>query len=57
MLGPELAERFFQLLDPLGRPDPRLLPRTRSKLPLSAEALRSPVVTLARMRSQIRGTP
>lgn len=41
MLGPELAERFFQLLDPLGRPDPRLLPRTRSKLPLSAEALRN----------------
>ena len=37
MLGPELAERFFQLLDPFGRPDPRLVPRERSKLPLSAE--------------------
>jgi heavy metal sensor kinase len=41
MLGPELAERFFQLLDPFGRPDPRLVPRTRSKLPLSAAALRN----------------
>jgi two-component system, OmpR family, sensor kinase len=39
MLGPELADRFFQLLDPFGRLDPRLAPRTRSKLPLSAEAL------------------
>ena len=41
MLGPELAERFFQLLDPLGRPDPRLVPSRRSQLPLSAEALRN----------------
>jgi heavy metal sensor kinase len=41
MLGPELAERFFQLLDPFGRPDPRLAPRARSKLPLSAAALRN----------------
>ena len=41
MLGPELAERFFQLLDPLGRPDPRLVPSRRSRLPLSAEALRN----------------
>ncbi len=41
MLGPELAERFFQLLDPFGRPDPRLVPRGRSRLPLSAEALRN----------------
>jgi heavy metal sensor kinase len=39
MLGPELAERFFQLLDPFGRPDPRLTSRKRSRLPLSAEAL------------------
>ena len=39
MLGPELAERFFQLLDPYGRPDPRLVPRERSKLSLSAEAM------------------
>lgn len=41
MLGPELADRFFQLLDPFGRPDPRLAPRMRSKLPLSAAALRN----------------
>jgi heavy metal sensor kinase len=41
MLGPELAERFFQLLDPFGRPDPRLVPPGRSRLPLSAEALRN----------------
>ena len=41
MLGPELAERFFQLLDPFGRPDPRLVPRGKSRLPLSAEALRN----------------
>ena len=39
LLGPELAERFFQLLDPFGRPDPRLVPRGKSRLPLSAEAL------------------
>jgi len=39
MLGPELAERFFQLLDPFGRPDPRLAPRKRSRLSLSAEAM------------------
>ena len=39
MLGPELAERFFQLLDPFGRPDPRLAPRNRSRLSLSAEAM------------------
>jgi signal transduction histidine kinase len=41
MLGPELAERFFQLLDPFGRPDPRVVPPKRSRLPLSAEALRN----------------
>ena len=41
MLGPELAERFFQLLDPFGHPDPRLAPRRKSRLPLSAEALRN----------------
>lgn len=41
MLGPQMAERFFQLLDPFGRPDPRLVPPRRSKLPLSAEALRN----------------
>jgi heavy metal sensor kinase len=41
MLGPEWAERFFQLLDPFGRLDPRLAPRRRSRLPLSIEALRN----------------
>jgi heavy metal sensor kinase len=40
-LGPALAERFFQLLDPLGRPEPRLAPRSRTELPLSAEARRN----------------
>ena len=39
MLGPQLAERFFQLLDRYGQPDPRLVPRVTPKLPLSAEAL------------------
>ncbi|MBI1818481.1 MAG: HAMP domain-containing protein [Deltaproteobacteria bacterium] len=41
LLGPALAERFFDLLDPLGRPDPRLAPPSRSHLPLSVEALRN----------------
>jgi heavy metal sensor kinase len=41
MLGPQLAERFFQLLDRYGQPDPRLVPTQRSKLPLSPEALRN----------------
>lgn len=41
MLGPELAERFLQLLDPFGRLDPRLAPPKRSRLPLSVEALRN----------------
>jgi heavy metal sensor kinase len=40
-LGPELAERFFQLLDRFGRLDPRLTSPRRSGLPLSAEALRN----------------
>ena len=40
LLGPTLAERFFQLLDPLGRPDPRLAPRARG-VPLSETALRN----------------
>jgi len=41
MLGPELAQRFFQLLDPFGRPDPRVAPPRRSRLPLSEAALRN----------------
>ena len=41
LLGPELAERFFQLLDPFGRLDPRVVPPRRSRLPLSAEALQN----------------
>jgi heavy metal sensor kinase len=40
LLGPELAERFFQLLDPFGRLDPRLAP-PRSRLPVSPDALRN----------------
>jgi heavy metal sensor kinase len=43
LLGPELAERFFQLLDPFGRLDPRLAPPKRSQLPLSATARRNAV--------------
>ncbi|MBI3302257.1 MAG: HAMP domain-containing protein [Deltaproteobacteria bacterium] len=39
LLGPGLAERFFRLLDPFGRPDPRVVPRSRVQLPLSIEAL------------------
>jgi len=41
MLGPRLAERFFRLLDPFGRPDPRLVPRNPITLPLSPMALRN----------------
>jgi heavy metal sensor kinase len=41
MFGPDLAERFFRLLDPFGRLDPRLAPSRSSKLPLSTEALRN----------------
>jgi heavy metal sensor kinase len=41
MLGPELAERLFQLLDRYGQPDPRVMRPERSKLPLSTEALRN----------------
>ncbi len=41
VLGPGVAERFFQLLDPLGRPDPRLSPSKRLPLPLDAETLRN----------------
>ena len=41
LLGPGLAERFFRLLDPFGRPDPRLVPRSRVQFPLSPEALRN----------------
>jgi heavy metal sensor kinase len=41
LLGPAVAERFYQLLDPLGRPDPRLAPPTHLTLPLSADTLRN----------------
>jgi heavy metal sensor kinase len=41
LLGPELAERFVQLLDPFGHLDPRLAPQRRSRLPLNAAAWRS----------------
>lgn len=39
MLGSELTQRFFQLRDPFGRPDPRVAPPRRSRLPLSEAAL------------------
>jgi heavy metal sensor kinase len=41
MLGPAVAERFFRLLDPAGRPDPRLAPRASGLFRLSDEALRN----------------
>ena len=40
VLGPG-AGRFFALLDPRGRPDPRLAARARESLPLSTLALRN----------------
>lgn len=36
--GPGPTSRFFRLLDPFGRPDPRLVPRPRMQFPLSPEA-------------------
>ena len=41
LFGPALAERFYQLLDPFGRPDPRLEPRRRSELPLRPATLQN----------------
>ena len=41
LLGPAFAERFFALLDPFGRPDPRLPRAERLRFPLSATALRN----------------
>jgi heavy metal sensor kinase len=41
LLGPAFAERFFQLLDPSGRPDPRLGLHGRFTFPLSATAIRN----------------
>jgi heavy metal sensor kinase len=41
MLPPGLTERFFSLLDPFGRPDPRVAARSRLQLPLSVDALRN----------------
>lgn len=40
LFGPILAERFYRLLDPFGRPDPRLDPRSHTQqFPLTPEAL------------------
>lgn len=36
--GPGPTSRFFRLLDPFGRPDPRIVPRPRMQFPLSPEA-------------------
>ena len=44
LLGPAFAERFFQLLDPFGRPDPRLPRGDRLRFPLSATALRNAAI-------------
>lgn len=41
LFGSIVAERFYRLLDPFGRPDPRLAPRNRTQFPLSPEALRN----------------
>jgi heavy metal sensor kinase len=41
LFGPVVTERFYRLLDPFGRPDPRLAPRSRTQFPLSPEALRN----------------
>jgi heavy metal sensor kinase len=41
LLGPAVAERFYQLLDPLGRPDPRLAPPSHLTLPLGPDTLRN----------------
>jgi heavy metal sensor kinase len=53
MLGPQWAERFFQLLDPFGRLDPRLAPQRQSRLPLSVDALRN----AARGRATLETVP
>ena len=39
LLPPGFTDRYFNLLDPFGRPDRRLVPRSRLQLPLSPEAL------------------
>ncbi len=41
LFGPIAAERFYRLLDPFGRPDPRLGPRGRTQFPLTPEALQN----------------
>jgi heavy metal sensor kinase len=41
LLGAELAQRFYDLLDPSGRRDQRLRERRRGQLPLSIDALRN----------------
>jgi signal transduction histidine kinase len=41
VLGPGHARHFFQLLDPFGRPDPRLRDYHQAPLPLSEPALRN----------------
>jgi two-component system OmpR family sensor kinase len=41
LFGPVIAERFYRLLDPFGRPDPRFAPRNRTQFPLSPAAVRN----------------
>ena len=41
LIGPGFSRRFFELLDPRGRPDPRLGAHPGTRLPLTPEALRN----------------
>jgi heavy metal sensor kinase len=41
LFGPGHSRQFFQLLDPFGRPDPRLPEYRQAPLPLSEQALRN----------------
>ena len=49
MLGPQLAERFFQLLDRYGQPDPRLVPHGK----IEATSERGSVTKCGERRSDI----
>ena len=49
MLGPQLAERFFQLLDRYGQPDPRLVPTGK----IEATSERGSVTECGERRSDI----
>jgi heavy metal sensor kinase len=58
LLGPAGAARFFQLLDPRGRPDPRLAPSERPRLPLDPDTLRDAERGLSTFRTvRLPGSP